>query len=318
MNWKDKKRHPISSEYRDIIGPAFYRLKLKLQRHGILGGRKITLHEGQVLDGWQLYRACLETDIEPEFQELPEGMDPREFVEVVNDERRHETPAEAAERKAARLKAAGAARVEGKSLRQIAEELEVSASTVARDLEQIDQGVPSGVPDETGDLPETPKVVTGKDGKTYKMKVVLCRHCEHRQVVGKPLIPNCEECAALRKIIKPKKEKIVEEEGPVVDDSGAVVPQRLIPTFKAIKDFEAAEKVLNQCAKAFQKIEQGPCKDWKPAKGKVHYQKFYVTFKSARQRLKAMKPSLVCTICNGEGGCSFCFDGWMSHEMVEV
>lgn len=317
MDWRKLERHSISAEYRDISGPAFYRLKLKLQRHGILGGRKITLHEGKVLDGWQMYRACLDTDIEPEFAELPEGMDAREFVEVVNDERRHETPAEAAERKAARLKAAGEARVEGKSLRQIAEELEVSVSTVSRDLEQIEQEKQSGVPYGTPDLPETPPVVTGKDGKTYKTKVVLCRHCEHRMAVGKPLIGGCEECAKLRKIIKPKKEKVVEEEGPVVDDSGAVVPQRLIPVFKTLKDFEQAEKILNQCAKAFQKIEQGPTKGWKPAKGKTHYQLFYKTFGEARKRLKAMKPSLVCTICAGDGGCSFCFDGWMSHEACE-
>ena len=45
-DWKDLRRHPLSAEYEDIVGPAWYRFTLKMKRSGFLPGHPIMLHEG--------------------------------------------------------------------------------------------------------------------------------------------------------------------------------------------------------------------------------------------------------------------------------
>lgn len=172
---------------------------------------------------------------------------------------------------------------------------------------------------------ETPDgKVTGKDGKKHaasKGPAVICRHCEHRKNMGRPLIENCPDCADLRKVIKPKKAKKeplpepTTTEEAIKDDAGTVVPARLVPMFKTIADFADAERLLNATSKAFQKIEQGPAKDLKPLDENGHYRKYFATFKSARLRLKAMRPSLVCGKCEGDG-CGSCQDGVVTKERV--
>src|SRR5215472_11957232 len=52
---------------------------------------KITLFEGKILEGRERYTACLEVGVEPQFQELPPGIDPYEFVAAENLRRRHLT-----------------------------------------------------------------------------------------------------------------------------------------------------------------------------------------------------------------------------------
>ena len=64
-------RHPLSAAYEDISGPAWDEFVNDIRRWGI-GDTKITLYEGMVLDGWQRYRGCLETGVEPQFEEFHE------------------------------------------------------------------------------------------------------------------------------------------------------------------------------------------------------------------------------------------------------
>ena len=92
----------------------------------------------------------------------------------------------------------------GQSTRTIADTLGVGKSTVQRDLEE--SGVPFGTPVEsTAEKPANePKKVIGKDGKTYPQTPILCRACQHRKEVGKPLIDGCEDCAKLRGKKAPK------------------------------------------------------------------------------------------------------------------
>ena len=155
-DWTKLERHPFSEEYRDITGIDWTRFVNKFKSLGFLADRPIILYEGKILDGWQRQRACVELNIVPNFSVLQEGIDPRSFVEAMNDERRHETP----EEREARRQRVAQARSEGKSLRTIAETENVSEKTVRNDLKK-----PSGA---EGYAPEK---VTGKDGKEYNAKV---------------------------------------------------------------------------------------------------------------------------------------------------
>ena len=136
------------------------RMRADLKQYHIVGDRRITLHEGMVLDGWQLLQACIDEDIEPRFQELPKGMDPAKFVEIMNDHRRHEDVETIRFRAEKRREGVLALREHGKSERAIAEEVGTSKTQVHRDLTEAPGG-PGGPPE-----PQDGKV-TGKDGKTY-------------------------------------------------------------------------------------------------------------------------------------------------------
>lgn len=156
--WKKLQRHPLGAAYPDITGDAWTQFVKDVKEYGVVNRRKITLHEDKVLDGWQLYRACLEAGVKPEFQHLPKGVTPEQFVQIVNDNRRHETQEMAEKRVQERRLRVLEARAAGKSTRAIAEDEKVGETTVRRDLEEA--GAPGGAPDE----------VKGRDGKTYRRK----------------------------------------------------------------------------------------------------------------------------------------------------
>ena len=156
--WKQLERHPLSAEYDDLPKAAFARMVEDIKAHGIVNGRKVTIHEDAVLDGWQFLRACVEADVKPAFHKLAKDIAPEAFVQIVNDNRRHETPDALDRHIAQRRERVAHARGEGKSLRTIAEEEKVSPQTVQNDLDS--SGVQGLTPDE----------VKGKDGKKYKAK----------------------------------------------------------------------------------------------------------------------------------------------------
>ena len=133
------ERHPLSAEYDDIGGIRYNRMVKHIQRHGIVD-RKICLHEGKVLDGWQMLRAIkflnsTGLDIRPEFCELPQTMTAEEYVEIKNDLRRSEDEDVVSKRIKARIDKAKKLFEEGASRREIAAETKVSVAQVERDLQ---------------------------------------------------------------------------------------------------------------------------------------------------------------------------------------
>lgn len=174
--WKKLDRHPLGGEYPDLEPAVKGRMVEVLKERGVANRRKVTLYEGQVLDGWQMYLACLEAGIKPEFAPLPKGWTAEEFVEAMNDLRRHETPEQAREHAEARRRRVAEAHQAGASTRTIAASEGVSQTTVRRDL--------------NGEAPAAE--VKGADGKTYKSQF-----CERCQRVGP--VKGCAECAALKK-----------------------------------------------------------------------------------------------------------------------
>lgn len=181
-----------------------------------------------------------------------------------------------------------------------------------------------------------------------------CSACARKHRVGQEVPTRCKDCDALRKPTKPAqppepdsepeplcarcKAVGVRVEGctacqhieenppppappppdPVYDDAGTVVPVRLIPVFQARADYDKAMGLLTACAKAFKAIETGPTKDAKPLDPKAPYTRYFPVFKQARQKLKDLRPSLVCPKCDGEGadGCRCKGLGYLTKEMA--
>ena len=192
-NWKSLKRHALSSEYKDITGPAWYRFCLKI-KNGFLAAFPIMLYEGEVLDGWQRLRACIETNTEPVLVEFSDagGMTPEEYVEAVNDERRHETSEERQER----IASVADRRKAGESLRTIAEAEGISVAQTQRDLEEAESTVPGG-----GTVEPPDGKVMGKDGRERPatMPKPQCPRCARAARVGQEVTKNCADCKELNK-----------------------------------------------------------------------------------------------------------------------
>lgn len=138
--WRCLERHPLGAEYPDLPPPARERMAESVRKYGVLNQRRITLHEGMVLDGWQLYQACLDANVKPVFQGVPRGVPPEDYVEIVNDTRRHETAEVALARAVKRREKVLELKAEGKSSREIAEEVGASQTTVQRDIAKSEPG----------------------------------------------------------------------------------------------------------------------------------------------------------------------------------
>ena len=190
-NWRTLERHSLSAAYDDLPGPTFDLMVAGLQEYGILADRKVTLHDGKVLDGWQLLRACIAAGIEPEFATLPASIEADGFVEKLNDLRRHETPEKAMRRVGERRERVAAARAEMKSLRDIAKAEKVSVRTVRNDLKE------GGVDPRTD---EALGAVKDRKGVMRPAKsTILCERCGRIGAV--------KDCTACKELRTPKKKQ---------------------------------------------------------------------------------------------------------------
>ena len=84
-------RHPLSAAFPDLSDEEFKSLKDSIERNGQRD--KILLFEGQILDGWHRYRACLELGKEPIF-----GVFTGDAVECVIDKNIHRRQLTASQR----------------------------------------------------------------------------------------------------------------------------------------------------------------------------------------------------------------------------
>lgn len=273
-NWRELKRHPLSQEYRDITGPAWYSFTLKMRRIGYLSRLPIIIHDGMVLDGWQRLRSCIELDIEPSTDTLPEGNDPRGYVETVNDERRHETADERSVRIAARRERVAESRMEGESLRTIAEKEGVSEMTVRNDLkDSTAKGFAVEPPDGK---------VMGRDKK------------ERPATKPKPPQPS-----------PPKQPD--EDDDAVLDSEGIPVSTKLRPVFAAAYLFRSAALACAKAAIAVKAVEESMA--YRKAHGDdLEGRRVYSTvFRAAEKKMIGLEPMLpccedkACAKCNGIG-----------------
>lgn len=87
------KRHYLSSIYPDMPDDEFEALSKSIENLGLIS--PIVLFEGEVLDGWHRYQACLDTLTAIKTIEYL-GDNPCAFVEAQNDNRRHLTKSQQA------------------------------------------------------------------------------------------------------------------------------------------------------------------------------------------------------------------------------
>ncbi|MGG7603520.1 ParB/RepB/Spo0J family partition protein [Massilia sp. BKSP1R2A-1] len=85
--------HPLCTLFPRLEGAEFEALKADIIANGQL--EPITVHDGQVLEGGNRYRACIEAGIEPILKDFT-GANPVAFVLSANLHRRHLTPGQQA------------------------------------------------------------------------------------------------------------------------------------------------------------------------------------------------------------------------------
>jgi hypothetical protein len=215
--WKTLERHPLSAGYPDITGPIFDEMVATVKSVGVIG-RKITLFEGKVLEGWQLLRACIASDVKPEFDDLPKDIDSETLVKIRNDLRRQSKEEETVGRINARRERVAAAHANGESTRKIAAAENVSQQTVLRDLESPGDTPPVSPGNNSNS--ETTQKVTGTDGKTYPatQPKILCVSCQTKQRKGQELPSRCEDCETARRPAKPAQAKPTKAGKPRFDE----------------------------------------------------------------------------------------------------
>jgi hypothetical protein len=123
-----KSFHPLASTFDMMEGDEYYALVADIKKNGLL--YRIVTFEGQVLDGRNRQRACLEAGVEPEYIEFAEGAgthaEALAYVVSVNVHRRHLTT-EDKKKVAAKLLAMNPE----KSDRQIGKEAGISKNTAS-------------------------------------------------------------------------------------------------------------------------------------------------------------------------------------------
>lgn len=87
------QQHPLSACFPSMGAEDFASLTNDIGVNGLR--MPIVLFEDMVLDGWHRYQACVEAEIEPDFEEFA-GDDPVAFVRSINWHRRHLTASQRA------------------------------------------------------------------------------------------------------------------------------------------------------------------------------------------------------------------------------
>lgn len=192
------KWHAYAETFPLLEGREYEHFRADIAANGMREPIKYRLVNGgekEYLDGRNRYAISQDLQIPcPELKvDVPDDA-VEKFVDSLNLHRRHLTPKYIKERR----QRIAEARAGGKSIRAIAKEEEVSVGTVHSDLSA--SGVQSQLNTSPSKPPSPPKV-TGQDGKSYPAAKAkkLCKACQHRKDVGKPLIDKCDDCAAANK-----------------------------------------------------------------------------------------------------------------------
>ncbi len=166
MNGTALEPHPIAARYPILEGAEYDDFKASIRSKG--QRVRIVLFEGQILDGRNRYRACLELGIEPQTEVFTGTTEEAAILsDALNLDRRHLTREQKRAVVALKLK-----ENPERSDRDVAAEVKVSPSTVAN-VRKIAQssGIQLGhLTGRAAPMPSAPRKVQGKDGKKYTVQ----------------------------------------------------------------------------------------------------------------------------------------------------
>jgi len=277
----------------------------------------------QGIDGRNRERACEELFLKCRMEEVILNDDEViPFILANNLYRRHMKPE-------LRRSIVSELRGGGKGIREIAETIGVSHTTVIRDIEHIEEKaggthVPPGT-----HIPPEEETTTGKDGKKYSRKprapkpkkiksIVLCQHCAHHKAIGRTLIDDCPDCKQLKKgekqeaKTKKRRDAVADPLTEIYDDEENVVPAALRAIFADSPLYIEAANSLEQTARILDQLEASPGyiignKKLHAGESKnVDKHVYSTTCRQGVRTLKATRPAVICSLpCPGEG-CKAC------------
>jgi ParB-like chromosome segregation protein Spo0J len=164
-----REQHELSKAYPPMSEDNFQDLKDSIEVVGLLD--PITIYEDKVIDGWHRYTACLAVSTPHTEVDLPDDVDPIDFVRAKNGKsRRHMTPSQLALSEvsinawAFRGNPKSLLGKDLKSAKEMAEKVGVSVSTIERAKEVISKGS-----DEVIDAVKTGKVSVKKAASVTKL-----------------------------------------------------------------------------------------------------------------------------------------------------
>lgn len=88
------KQHELSANWPAMVEADYLALVDSIDDLGVLNA--VTIFEGQVIDGWNRYRAAQSLGVDCPMVDLDPSIDPVAFVRAQNDKRRHLTPSQRA------------------------------------------------------------------------------------------------------------------------------------------------------------------------------------------------------------------------------
>jgi hypothetical protein len=312
--------HPFADEYPLMPAGELKAMIDSMAAHGYDQRFPVVRYEEKLLDGRNRWAAAGIAGVSPSVVDF-EGNDDdaREFVRTANEHRRHLTVEWLMRRRAERIERVAAARVEGESLRTIAEAEGVSLGQVQRDLETASTVSGDTVEPANGQVqgrdgraqtatPSIPDREPGDDSEEIEAeqeaqrgpKRILCEKCTRLGAAR-----DCPQCAAARAAKAKKPKKKAAPRGEVKDQTGAVVPDNCRDAF--------ADPSLGNLIAELEQIEAmfGP-EGWVTRAGKLtdHYgfiliDKFHEHAWEAHSRLqlalealRAGVPYAVCPKCH--------------------
>jgi ParB-like chromosome segregation protein Spo0J len=164
-----REQHELSKAYPPMTEDNFQDLKDSIEVVGLLDA--ITIYEDKVIDGWHRYTACLAVGMPHTEIDLPDDVDPVDFVRAKNGKsRRHMTASQLALSEvsinawAFRGNPKSLPGKDFKSAKEMAEKVGVSVSTIERAKEVISKGS-----DEVINAVKTGKVSVKKAASVSKL-----------------------------------------------------------------------------------------------------------------------------------------------------
>lgn len=286
MDWKTYTRHPLSANYPDITGKDWEDFVNNLREHGLTTWRAITIKDGMILDGWQLYRACLEVGIEPPFCELPDHYDKEKYVETSNDYRRHESPEVRMARLAQRRERVARKVLAGETIKNIAKSEGVSPTTVTADIDRI------RLDSQPAPQQQVAEAVASIGESSRDRRKALCQSCQRAARVGNSPLRGCPDC---------KEARLSLAEEVDAEESTEAITARVNAEIESV------------CRQLMSAMEALPASKWLEDKGRRDSALEKV--KNACHTLRSAKCTHGCPACHGEG-CDHCFGSGVVPTVV--